>query len=61
MGAFDFLNPSAVDDMGTYRRAWELERAMNDTLSEEVGYLRGELHEVQEDLLRISDAFDNIG
>lgn len=61
MGAFDFLNMAKVDDLGTYRRAWEQERAANDTLAEEVGYLRGELQEVQEDLLKISDAFDNVG
>lgn len=61
MGAFDFLRPTAVDDLGTYRRAWEQEVATNQTLTEEVGYLTQRIQEVEEDLLKISDAFDNVG
>lgn len=33
----------------------------NQSLSEEVNYLRGEIGELQEDMLKISDAFDNVG
>lgn len=51
----------AVEDLGTYHGAWLLEYAKNEALTEEVGYLRGEIAEIQEDLLKISDAFDNVG
>lgn len=65
MGALDFIklptHIEALEDLGTYRRAWELEYAKNESLSDEVNYLHAELREVQEDLLRISDAFDNVG
>lgn len=65
MGALtNFLGLNKVDaleDMGTYREHWLLEHAKNETLNEEVGYLRGEVGELQESLLRISDAFDNVG
>lgn len=33
----------------------------NQSLQEELGALRGEITELQEDLLKISDAFDNVG
>jgi len=65
MGALDFLrlpnHVEAIEDLGTYRRAWEQEYANNAVLNEEVGFLRSELIEVREDLLKISDAFDNVG
>lgn len=35
--------------------------ATNESLRDDVAHLTGELREVQEDLLKISDAFDNIG
>lgn len=35
--------------------------AQNEELTYDVGYLRSEVIELQEDMLRISDAFDNIG
>lgn len=35
--------------------------AANENLRNEVNYLSTELHEVREDLLKVSDAFDNIG
>jgi hypothetical protein len=53
--------PEAIEDLGIYHRAWIESIAENDTLTEEVGYLRGEIREIQEDLLKISDAFDNVG
>ena len=65
MGAFDFLqipnHAEALEDMGTYRSAWTLEYAKNERLTEDVAYLTDRLREVEEDLLRISDAFDNVG
>lgn len=36
-------------------------RMQNETLAEENRYLNSEITEIKEDLLRISDAFDNIG
>lgn len=56
-----FRTPEALEDLGTYRAQWMLEYAKNEVLTEEVGYLRAEVHEIQEDLLRVSDAFDNVG
>lgn len=65
MGALsNFLglnNPSAVEDLGTYQSQWVLERAKNDNLNEEVNYLRGDIVELQENMLKIADAFDNVG
>jgi hypothetical protein len=65
MSALDFImNTTAVEateDLGAYQGAWLLEYAKNEALTEEVTYLRGEIQEIQEDLLRISDAFDNVG
>ena len=63
MGAFDFLRlntPDAVADLSNYER-WVQERAMNDGLNEEIGYLKSDMAELQESLLKISDAFDNVG
>lgn len=65
MGAFDFMklpkHAEVLEDLGTYRGAFMHEAAMNDALSEELGYLSQRVVEVEEDLLRISDAFDNVG
>jgi len=52
--------PDAVADLNNYER-WVLEAAKNESLNEEVGYLRGDVAELQESLLKISDAFDNVG
>lgn len=64
MGAFDFLklpnHTEVLEDLG-YRGAFMHEAAMNDTLSEEVSYLNMRVQEVEENLLAISDAFDNVG
>lgn len=59
MGAFELMQESdrSLDE----RLALRME---NNALLEEMGYLRqdvAELREAQEDLLRVSDAFDNIG
>lgn len=62
MSILDVLKtPDAVDDLNTYHKSWLLEYAKNEELTEEVNYLHGEIREIQEDLLRISDAFDNVG
>jgi hypothetical protein len=62
MSALDILKaPEVVKDLGTYHGAWVLETAKNEVLSEEVVYLSGKVQEIEEDLLRISDAFDNVG
>lgn len=47
--------------MGPYRAAWMEERELNETLNEEVRYLGERVQEVEEDLLKISDAFDGVG
>lgn len=61
MGVFDFLRlPDREADLGYYD-AWVKEYAKNQDLNEEVGYLSGRVQEIEEDLLRISDAFDNVG
>lgn len=61
MGVFDFLRlPDKVDDLGYFDR-WAAEYARNEGLNEEVNYLTGRVREIEEDLLRISDAFDNVG
>jgi hypothetical protein len=66
MSALDLFRPprapeEVVEDLGVYRPAWALEYAKNEALTEEVGYLTGRVQEIEEDLLRISDAFDNVG
>lgn len=61
MGVFDFLRiPDRVDDL-QYYSAWSDEAAKNDALNEDVRYLTTRVQEIEEDLLRISDAYDNIG
>jgi len=62
MGFLDALSITRrLEDAETYRDAWLQEVARSDGLNEEVGYLSGEVRELKEDMLRISDAFDNIG
>lgn len=62
MGFLDALSITRrLEDAETYRDAWLQEVARSDGLNEEVGYLSGEVRELREDMLRISDAFDNIG
>jgi hypothetical protein len=55
MGILDLFNSSS--DNGD-RLAIVAE---NDTLREEIGFQGAQIHELQEDMLRVSDAFDNIG
>lgn len=62
MGFLDALSITRrLEDAETYRDAWLQEVARSDGLNDEVGYLSGEVRELKEDMLRISDAFDNIG
>lgn len=61
MSIFDFANKSALEDLGTYHAAWIEAEAVNESLNAEVGNLTERVREVEEDLLRISDAFDNVG
>lgn len=53
--------PAAVDDLGRYGRAYFEEVERSTDLAEEYGYLRERVTEVEEDLLKISDAFDGVG
>lgn len=53
---------SLLDLFDTRAPAERIQYVMeNQSLSEEVNYLRGEIGDLQEDMLKISDAFDNIG
>lgn len=61
MSIFDFANPDALEDMRVYRRAWVQEVAKGEERDTEINYLSTRVQEVEEDLLRISDAFDNVG
>lgn len=62
MGFLDILNiPSRITDTEEYYSAWMQEQARADGLNNEVGYLSSKVHELEEDMLRISDAFDNVG
>ena len=55
MGLFDLFNENKSS---SERIALAIE---NDALNAEVRYLGGEIKELQEDFLKISDAFDNVG
>lgn len=62
MGLFDVLSISSrLQDSEVYYSAWLEEQAKVDGLNEEISYLNSRVHEVEEDMLRISDAFDNVG
>jgi hypothetical protein len=56
MGVFDLFRTGQSDAQDRINLVAE-----NNELTEEVSYLRHEVREVQEDFLRISDAFDNAG
>lgn len=61
MSTFDFVNEEILEDLGTYRGAWLQSMSVNETLNSEVNVLTERVHEVEENLLRISDAYDNAG
>ena len=54
MSILDLFNPAAPTERIQYVM-------QNQSLTEEINYLRGEITDLQEDMLKISDAFDNIG
>jgi len=59
MGVFDFLTKdTGTLDTGVRLAATE---ALLEERENEINYLASELREVQENLLKISDAFDNVG
>lgn len=60
MSVLDTLDVFRVAETGELAELVQ-RRAENYELSQEVGYLGSQLRDVQEDLLRISDAFDNVG
>ena len=47
--------------MDRYGDALALSNSRNEELQEDVRFLTESVHEIEEDLLRISDAFDNVG
>lgn len=61
MSVFEFANENAVRDLTVYHGAWIEEVARNDELQADYIDTKFRLTEVEENLLRISDAFDGVG